>query len=107
MTKIGWFCFAESERERKVEKTFEKVFWTGQTLNFKKPDSQYSIDRKNSFDQSKKQFRSIETDRDSLKFLITISIDQKTDSIDQNCKKKWIFVNQQNLMQPLLKALKN
>ena len=27
------------EREREVEKTFEKVFWTGQTLNFKKPDS--------------------------------------------------------------------
>ena len=26
----------ERERERKVEKTFEKVFWTGQTLNFKK-----------------------------------------------------------------------
>ena len=34
-----------------------------------------------------KQYWSIETDRDSLKFLIAISIDQKTDSIDRNCKK--------------------
>ena len=34
------------ERERKVEKTFEKVFWTGQTLNFKKPDSWNWIDWK-------------------------------------------------------------
>ena len=34
-----------------------------------------------------KQFQSIETDRDSLKFLIAISIYWKTDSIDRNCKK--------------------
>ena len=34
-----------------------------------------------------KQLRSIEPGRDSLKFLNTISIDRKTDSIDQNCKK--------------------
>ena len=45
-TKIGRFCFAESERERKVEKTFEKVIWMGQTLNFEKPNSRNSIDRK-------------------------------------------------------------
>ena len=34
-----------------------------------------------------KQVRSIETGRGSLKILNTISIDQKTDSIDRNCKK--------------------
>ena len=54
-----------------------------------------------------KQVRSIELGRDSLKFLNAISIDQKTDSIDRNCKKKRIFENQQNFKQPLLKALKN
>ena len=39
------------------------------------------------FDWSKKQFRSIETDKDPLKFLIAISINRKTNSIDRNCKK--------------------
>ena len=54
-----------------------------------------------------KQVRSIEPGRGLLKFLNAISIDRKTDSIDRNCKKKRVFENQQNLKQPLLKALKN
>ena len=80
-TKIGWFCFAESERERKVKKKLlKKCFewvkhWILKNLNHK-------------IRLIEKQFRSIEIDRNLQKFLIAISIDRKTNSIDWNCKKK-------------------
>ena len=45
-----------------------------------------------------KQVQSIEPGRGSLKFLNTISIDRRTDSIDRNCKKNEFFENQKNLM---------
>ena len=79
-TKIGWFCFAESEREReKLKKLLKKCFkWVKHWILKNLIHNIRLIE---------KQFRSIETDRDSLKFLIAISIDQKTDSIDRNCKK--------------------
>ena len=85
MTKIGWFCFAESERERKVKKKLlKKCFewvkhWILKNLNHK-------------IRLIEKQFRSIEIDRNLQKFLIAISIDRKTNSIDRNCRKKKEFL---------------
>ena len=47
----------------------------------------------------------IETNRGSLKFLIAISIDQKTTSIDRNARKNTFLKNTANFVQKLLKAL--
>ena len=83
MTKNLLWSLAESEREKKFWKVFEKVVRTSQIWIFQKPYSRNSIDRDNSFDWLKqteasfkilKQFRliekqigSIETDRGFLK----------------------------------------
>ena len=72
------------EREESLKKCFE---WVKHCFFLKKKlDSRCSINWK--------QVWSIKLGRGSLKFLNAISIDRKTDLIDQNCKKKWIFENQ-------------
>ena len=75
-TKTLLCGLAKSERERKVEKGFEKVFESVKALFLK--------NLKHDVRLIEKQVRSIEPGRGSLNFLNKISIDRKSDWINQN-----------------------
>ena len=71
------------ERERKVEKGFEKVFESVKALFLK--------NLKHDVRLIEKQVRSIELGRGSLNFLNKISIDRKSDWINRNSGKTAFF----------------
>ena len=76
MTKNLLWSLAESERERKSFEKFLKKW-------FEQVKSEFLKSLFSKFDWPKQQFRLIETDRDSLKILNAISIDQKN-RLDQS-----------------------
>ena len=77
--KLRWSQVRIRERERKAQKTFEKVILKSQDLFFKNLIHDIRL--------IEKQFRSIETDRGSPKILKEISIDQKTAWINRKSGK--------------------
>ena len=87
--KLLW-SLVESEREKKFWKAFEKVIWISQIWIFKN----LILD-----------IRLIETDRDSIKILNTISIDRKTDWINQNFGKTEFLKKINRFLKKFLKAL--
>ena len=100
MTKNWEWALSQSERERKVWKTFEKWVWTSQTHFLKNPIHDFQL--------IKNQFRFIEIDIGSLKKNFkTISIYRKATSINRNSEKKHSFEKQPNFVHKLLQALKN
>ena len=74
---------SESEREKGVWKSFEKMIWISQIWLLKKLIHDFQL--------IENQFRLIEIDRSSQKILNVISIDQKTDWINQNSGKTEFF----------------
>ena len=74
---------SESEREKGVWKSFEKMIWISQIWLLKKFIHDFQL--------IENQFQLIEIDRSSQKILNVISIDQKTDWINQNSGKTEFF----------------
>ena len=100
MTKIWGGAKSESERERENLKNF----WKGV---FEKVKFRFLKNLIHNIRLIEKQFRSIEPDRGSLKFLKEISIDRKTDWINRKFGKTFFLGKKKTwFLKTHLKALK-